>query len=236
MQRYFAKNKNNDILILNEEDFHHIKTVMRMNLGDSVEVVFDEKLFLGEIIDISKNVLVKIIKEIENEEVLPNVFIAQALVKEQKMDFILQKATELGVSGVIPVSTTRSIVKINEKMDKKNIRWQKIVKEASEQSKRVNIPLVDRVLTIDEIAKLDYDVKILCTVNELSRSIKKVLQKVSIHDRIIIVVGPEGGFTTLEEETLVNAGYVPITLGNTVLRTETVALYVLSCVRYQFMR
>jgi len=236
MQRYFAKNKNNDILILNEEDFHHIKTVMRMNLGDSVEVVFDEKLFLGEIIDISKNVLVKIIKEIENEEVLPNVFIAQALVKEQKMDFILQKATELGVSGVIPVSTTRSIVKINEKMDKKNIRWQKIVKEASEQSKRVNIPLVDRVLTIDEIAKLDYDVKILCTVNELSRSIKKVLQKVSIHDRIIIVVGPEGGFTALEEETLVNAGYVPITLGNTVLRTETVALYVLSCVRYQFMR
>lgn len=236
MQRYFM-NTNEDIFALSSDDSYHLIKVMRNKIGDKVEVVINKKLYICEIIEMNNLVKVKKIEEIDTDSELPcYVTIAQSLVKEQKMDLILQKSCELGVSEIIPLNTTRSIVKLEKKETKKIERWNKIVKEASEQSKRVVIPTVKEVLDIKELAKLDYDIKILCTVNELSTSIKKVLSKDLKDAKIILVIGPEGGFTDAEEQILIENGYISTSFGNRVLRTETASLYALSIINYILMR
>lgn len=236
MQRYFV-DTDKDIFELSKDDSYHITKVMRNNLGDKVEVVINKKLNICEIINIDNNVTVKKIEEIETESELPcHITIAQSLVKEQKMDLILQKCCELGASEIIPVNTTRSIVKLDKKEIKKIERWKKIVKEASEQSKRVVIPTINEILSVKELAKLEYDIKILCTVNELSTSIKKVLSNDLKDAKIILVIGPEGGFTLEEEKILIDSGYISTSFGNRVLRTETASLYALSIINYILLR
>lgn len=232
MQRYF-KDTNLDIFDLSSEDSHHIIKVMRNKIGDNIEVVIDKKLYICEIITIKDLVTVKRIEEVECDSELPcYVTIAQSLVKEQKMDLILQKSCELGVSEIIPINTTRSIVKLDKKENKKAVRWSKILKEASEQSKRVIIPKLNNIMDIKDLVKLDYDLKILCTVNELSMSLKRVLPKDLNNLRILFVIGPEGGFTDKEEDILIENGFISASFGNRVLRTETASLYVLSIINY----
>lgn len=236
MQRYF-KDTNQDIFELSQDDSYHITKVMRNSIGDLVEVVIDKKLYICEIIEMNNLVTVRKQEEVETDSELEcYVTIAQSLVKEQKMDLILQKSCELGVSEIIPINTTRSIVKLDKKETKKIERWNKILKEASEQSKRVVIPKVNNILDVKELAKLDYDIKILCTVNELSTSIKRVLSNDLKGAKIILVIGPEGGFTDAEEKILIENGYISTSFGNRVLRTETASLYALSIINYILMR
>ena len=235
MQRYF-KDTNLDIFDLSSDDSYHIIKVMRNTIGDNIEVVIDKKLYICEIVQIKELVTVKKIEEVECNSELPcYVTIAQSLVKEQKMDLILQKSCELGVSEIIPINATRSVVKLDKKEDKKIVRWNRILKEASEQSKRVIIPEVNEIMNIKDLTKLDYDIKILCTVNELSTSIKNVLSRDLNNLKILFVIGPEGGFTDIEEKTLIENGFISTSFGSRVLRTETASLYALSIINYILM-
>lgn len=238
MQRYFVKVRNNDnSFTLSSDDSYHITKVMRAKLKDLVEIVNDNTVYICEISSIDNNVKCRIKDSlIDNTNNIPSVTVAQSLVKEQKMDYILQKSTELGVNKIIPIEAERSIIKANGKSDKKIERWNKIVKEASEQSKRISIPKVSEIKNIKELIKEEYDYKILCSVNETSTTIKKVLQNATISDTILVVIGPEGGFTKSEEETLINNGFISTSLGNRVLRTETASSFVLSIINYVFMR
>lgn len=237
MQRYFTQ-EDSDTFPLSQDDSYHILKVMRLKKDDLVEVVSKEKLYICKIINSDNNIVtVRKVEEIKQDSELDcQVTIVQSLVKEQKMDFILQKCCELGVSKIIPLNTKRSIVKLDSKETKKIERWNKILKEASEQSKRVVIPTVSNICSIEDLVKEDYDIKILCTVNELSNDIKKVLSKDLNGARIVIVIGPEGGFEKEEEQTLIANGYVPTSLGKRVLRTETASLYALSIINYITMR
>ena len=236
MQRYFVSKKDNDLFYLNDDDSHHVINVMRMKIGDLVEVVFDNEIFISSILSLDKPVICKNERKLETNSNQYKVIIAQALVKEQKMDYILQKSCELGVSEIIPISTTRSVVKLDSSDSKKIIRWNKILKEASEQSKRNDIPLLKNICDIKDLLSLQIKHKFLCSVNEKSKTIKTVLSNLSISDTIIFVIGPEGGFTENEEKILIDDGYIPISLGNNVLRTETASSYILSVVNYEFMR
>lgn len=237
MQRYFTNTKD-DSFYLSRDDSYHIIKVMRYNIGEKVEVVIDKELYICEIVAFDHNLVKvkKILKQDQDSELPCEVVIAQSLVKEQKMDYILQKSCELGVSSIIPINTTRSIVKLDKNETKKIERWNKILKEASEQSKRVVIPTVNQVFDIKDLIKLDYDLKILCTTNEVSNSIKRVLSKDLNGVRIIFVIGPEGGFTKEEEKILMDNGYIATSLGSRILRTETASSYVLSIINYLLMR
>ena len=237
MQRYFCNTINDNQFILSNDDSYHIKTVMRMQINDLIEVIYNKDLYICEIKEFDP-VIVSIKEKINSyNELGIKVTICQSLVKEQKMDLILQKGTELGAYSFIPLSVKNSIIKYSNKdFDKKRIRWQKIVKEASEQSKRNIIPEVLEIKEIKDIIKLNYDLKILCTVNEVSTSLKYVLQNNKKCDKMIIVIGPEGGFTKEEEGELINHGFVSVTLGNLVLRTETASLCALSMINYEYER
>ena len=235
MQRYFVEKEDNGIFTLSNDDSYHVIKVMRMKIGDRVEIVSNRKEYITEIISMDSNVRCKIFSVNEEKvSIIPKVTVAQALVKEQKMDYILQKGTELGLDQILVYQAERSIVKM-DKNDKKLDRWSKILKEASEQSKRNNIPLV-WFTSLNELIASNYNHKYICSVNEKSISIKNVLSKVRIDDTILFVIGPEGGFSPKEEKLLLDNGFESITFGSNVLRTETASLFVLSAINYEFMR
>ena len=236
MQRYFVKEIKDKLFKLNERDSYHLTKVMRVKIDDEIEIVCDNKLFLGKILNIGNLVDGEIIQELDSSFVSSNITIAQALVNESKFSLILQKGTELNANSFIPLITERSVIKVNKDFDKKIVRWQNIVNDASSQSKRLNSPLVYNVMKISDLIDLDYDYKFLCSVNEKDNSLKKELQNINVYDRILFVIGPEGGFTDKEENLLINNGFKRITLGSNVLRTETASIALLSMLIYHFMR
>lgn len=233
MQRYFTKEINGDYLILEDNDIHHIKNVMRNKIGDKIECIYDKTLYICEIIDLNSN-KVKIIekKEDDNESKLETA-IAIALVKEQKMDLILQKLTELGITKIIPVSMERSIVKLDDKKFlKKKERWEKICKEASEQSKRNIIPEITDIHTIKQLENLSYDQKFICSTRNQKNLVNNYLQTKDACATMLFVIGPEGGISPKEEDLLESFGYIPITLGNRIMRVETAAIYIASIINF----
>lgn len=234
MQQYFAKNKNLD---LEDSDYHHIKHVMKMKCGDLIKIVFDDTLYmckLNNINDISFEVIDKTIQDKKKQK---QIDVAFSLIKEQKLNYLLQKTTELGVNRIIPIETKRSVVKIeNKKRSSKIERWKKILKEASEQSFRSEIPKINDISNLKDLVNMNYDLKLLCSLNKNTKNIKKVLPKFDNCVKILLVVGPEGGFDLSEEEYLLSNGFVSISLGDTVLRAETAPVVALSMINYEFMR
>ena len=237
MQRYFAKDKIDDNIILEISDMHHIKNVMRMNSNDKIECIYNKKLYICRVGDININSF-EIIEELDDNNELPiEITIAVSLVKEQKMDLILQKLTELGVSRIIPLKTERSIVKIDDKrFKKKKDRWISICKEASEQSKRNIIPEITDIKTIKELNDYEYDLKLFGSVSNKDNLVNKYLQKNNKYAKIIFVIGSEGGLSPKEEELLTSMNYIPTSLGNRVLRVETATFYIASILNYSSMR
>ena len=253
MQQYFAKNKN---LELEDSDYHHIKNVMRMKKDDIIKVVFDNVVYTCKLTSITNKSSFEIINKEEKDKKDYSVDVAFSLIKEQKLNYLLQKTTELGAGMLIPINTKRSVVKIDKKKESSKIdRWQKICKEASEQSFRSNMPKINEVLNLQDLIYMDYDLKLLCgilslndlvkkeydlkffcSLNKNTKNIKKVLQKNNKCVKILLVVGPEGGFDPKEEEYLLNNGFVSVSLGNTVLRAETAPVVALSMINYEFMR
>jgi len=233
MQRYFAKEKKENEFVLYEQDCHHIKNVMRGKIDDIIEVVYENIVHICNITSLEPLKL-NIINTInENNELPLNLTVAISLVNEQKFDLIIQKLTELGVSKIIPIETTRSIIKLDKKrITKKITRWQTICKEASEQSKRTKIPEVTNIIPLKDLKNEISDLKLLCSLNELSHPLDTYLKE-SISS-IMFVIGPEGGFTEEEETYLMTNDFKSVSLGKRVMRVETAAIYVASIINYVY--
>ena len=233
MQQYFAKNKN---LQLEESDYHHIKNVMRMKKGDMIKVVYDNIVYDCKLTNVNE-CKYEIMNKTEFKENNCKVTIAFSLIKEQKLNYLLQKATETGCDFLIPINTSRCVVKIDKAKEKSKIeRWTKICKEAAEQSFRSNVPKISNIYDIKELINYDSDLKLICSLNENTKNIKKVLQNNTNCDRILLVVGPEGGFSLEEEKFLLDNGCISVSLGKNVLRAETAPVVALSMINYEFGR
>lgn len=233
MQRYMVFDKTLD---LDPSDKRHIIQVMKMKIGDEFEIVFDKQVFLCRICNISKKDLTyQVVSKYDITNLKKyKVVMGVCLIKEQKMDYLLQKACELGVDEIIPIISDRTVVKIDNKKDSKITRWNRILKEATEQSFRGSIPIINDVVKLKDIVKYDYSLKMVCSTKEKDNFIKKVLQDNKKSDTMLIVVGPEGGLSIEEENYLIDNGFLPITLGDNILRAETVPLYVLSVINYEY--
>ncbi len=225
MQRYFIKDKINSNTVHIAEDYHHIKNVMRMNFGDNIIVSDQESAHVAEIIGFEDNVVVvELMGELESNELPVEITIGIGMMQNKKIDFLIQKLTELGVSSIIPIKMKRSIVKAK---DTKLDRWNKIAKEAAEQSHRLKIPTVHEPMTIKEVGKLKYKNKFLAYENSNEHQ-----NITSLTENAIFIVGPEGGIDSTELEYLVECGYQEITLGKRILRAETAPLFIMSVVGY----
>lgn len=242
MPRFFVKSnqiKQDNIEILGE-DIKHIKNVLRKNIGDKIEICDSEsgKSYNCEITQLYDNsILTHIIEEYPEISSPIQVDIFQGLPKSDKMELIIQKSVELGVNKIIPVSMKRCVVKLDNKESVKKIaRWQKISESAAKQCGRNNIPEISNVISLKDIDVSQYDVLIVCYENEKVNTLKAELAKINTDSEIKIgvVIGPEGGLDEQEVELLKNNGAKIVTLGNRILRTETVALNILSILMYQF--
>ena len=231
MQQYFGVKKDGKKLILNSEDFNHIKNVMRMKENDKVIVNYDG---ISYICSLNKDLLSCEIDSVFKQSNNKGHIIAYVpLLQEEKMSLVLQKGTELGVDEFVVVYFEHCKFKLPKKdYEKKLLRWNKIVKEASEQSYRVNKVIVREIIDIDQIV-LNTNVNILCSlVKNNVKHISDILNTKNCNDTISLVFGPEGGFTNKEEEKLISKGFIRTSLGPNVLRTETVIMFIMSIVMY----
>lgn len=245
MRKFFVKENqiNNELITILDEDVNHIKNVLRLNVGENLQIcdIDSSKNYICEILELTaKSVTCKILEEIQSiAEGNVELHIFQGLPKADKMELIIQKGTELGVSEFVPVSFKRSIVKISPKDEKKKIdRWNKISEVAAKQSKRDIIPKVRNVESIKNVCNeiKDYDIVLLAYELEENNYIKNELLKIKNtkeNYKIAVIIGPEGGIEKEEVEVLENAGVKVISLGKRILRTETVALQVSSIIMYE---
>lgn len=231
MQRYFAENKKENKFELLDTDIKHIKKVMRMKPNDEIIVVYDNISYLCYL-DNEYEIILKEKLE-ETKETIPYVCLIVPILKEQKLDYIFQKGTELGVSKIILYYSERGIVKETDKSIKKLDRWKTILKEASEQSHRNTIPEIE-IMTLKEIINLN-GINIVCSTREKTITIKNVLKSNKKCGRINVLMGPEGGISNNEEELLLENKFIPVTLGSRILRVETVPLFIMSIVNYECM-
>ncbi|MGB2630742.1 MAG: 16S rRNA (uracil(1498)-N(3))-methyltransferase [Candidatus Omnitrophota bacterium] len=231
----------NEILIDGEEA-HHILDVMRLKDGDTL-VVFDGtgveySGFIKKADPRSKALTVEIIRiDKPAAEKIPEIILAQAIPKKAKMEHIIEKATELGVSRVIPLVTGRTIVRPDETgREKKVSRWKKIAAESSKQCGRVDVPPVEDITRFEDLVKTldEYDLALLAHVSEKTEPIKKALADFR-SGKIIVFIGPEGDFTPDEVKMTEGKGNCRlVSLGSRVLRADTAGLFVLSVLNYEF--
>ena len=244
MPRFFVKTEqiqNQQIFIIGE-DVKHLKNVLRKQPGDILEICNEEngKTYNCKIIQIQdRNIKTEIIEGLQEVEDKIKIDIYQGLPKSDKMELIIQKSVELGANSIIPVAMKRCVVKIDEKDEKKKKeRWQKIAESAAKQSGRNTIPKIKNITNVKEISEIinEYDVVIVAYENEKNNTMKKELLKLKEKENIItiaIVIGPEGGLEEKDVKLLQQNGAKVVTLGNRILRTETVALNMLSIIRYE---
>ncbi len=220
-------------------DVNHIKNVLRMKPGDQVMVSdgedmqylcalesFTDGLVWFEIVDTWK----------ENRELPSKLYLFQGIPKSDKMELIIQKATELGVHEVVPVVTGRTVVRLDEKKaQKKTARWNAIAESAAKQSGRSRIPQVREVMAFSEALAFAGELDVLLIPYEKAEgmeSTRQAIEGIRPGQSVGIFIGPEGGFEEAEVEQAMECGAAPVTLGRRILRTETAGFVVLSMLLY----
>ena len=241
MHRFFIQHSQiqGSRLYVEGPDVNHIKNVLRMKPGDQVMVSdgedmqylcalesFTDGLVWFEIVDTWK----------ENRELSSKLYLFQGLPKSDKMELIIQKATELGVYEVVPVVTGRTVVRLDEKKaQKKTARWNAIAESAAKQSGRSRIPRVREAMTFSEALAFAGELDVLLIPYEKAEGMeatRQVIEGIRPGQSVGIFIGPEGGFEEAEVEQAMECGAAPVTLGRRILRTETAGFVVLSMLLY----
>jgi len=237
MQQYFAKDKVNNNFVLDDQDLFHIEKVMRMKDNDSIYVVYNEIAY-ESIVKFNKG---KLFVECGRETVINNeldcdITLVYGLPKGDKFEFVVQKATELGVTTIVPYAASRSVSVISkDKESKKLERWNKIAKEASEQSKRNKLVKVEKICDEDTILNYKSKLNLVAYEDVSNEGCNKLFNLLSKkYDSITLVVGPEGGFEQREIDNLVNNGFEVVSLGKRILRSETAPLFLMSIISYMY--
>lgn len=241
MSRFFVKEQaieEDKIYITDKEDLKHLSKVLRMTKGDTL-FISDAKEYEYQVeiesIDGTAAVCTILEKQLFSREPKVKVALFQGIPKQGKMETIIQKCVELGVDKIVPVFTARTVVTDKGNFHKKSERWQKISDEAVKQCKRGIQPQVCQPLQFQEmLAQLsDFQLVLFPYENEEDCTIKTVLRCATDVTSVAIIIGPEGGFSEAEAEAAKTAGCQCVTLGKTILRTETAGMAALAMVMYE---
>jgi len=229
MRQYFVDQilTRNEQITLSEQQSHHIKDVLRMKDNDKIRLVDSQSnVFLSEI-KIGSPVTATILEQIDILKNPYKVTLIAALVKKEKWELLVQKATELGVDEIVPLVTERTIIHLEDKeIPKKLERWNKIVLEAAQQSNREDIPKVVQPIKLKQLQANPNSINLVAYENR---------EGIHLYDRldnkdICAVIGPEGGFSEKEIQYLNGIGFENVSLGKRILRAETAGMYILSCI------
>jgi 16S rRNA (uracil1498-N3)-methyltransferase len=220
------------------EDVRHIATVLRMKTGDELLLCDGEGAeYAAKIARVGRSeITTEIIGQRNREVSFPRITLGQGLPKSDKMDLIVQKASELGAASIVPLVTERTIVKVKDG-EKRILRWRKIAREAAMQSNRPDVPKVESIRRFDDFLRtLDPGPGplLLLPWEEGTEPIRNVLRKTSGVMNITVLIGPEGGFSAAEAELAKGRGFHLVSLGPNILRTETAAIAVLGMIGYEY--
>ncbi|MGM9971279.1 MAG: RsmE family RNA methyltransferase [Anaeroplasmataceae bacterium] len=241
MQKYFISTSEFKQNMITSDDVYHIGVVMRFKPGDNIIVSDGINEALATIEEIGKKyVSFKIERAIQNNNELPFfIDIYQGYPKGDKLDDIIKHSVELGVNNIYGVITKRTIFKLDkDRLQTKITRFNKIAKEAAEQSNRAKL---SKFVDIKELNKIDfsgYDVKIVCyeeaAKEDEKSNFKKAIKSINKDSRVCVVIGPEGGLEESEVNDLLEKGFISCGLGPRILRCETASKYVLSAISYEW--
>jgi 16S rRNA (uracil1498-N3)-methyltransferase len=254
VQRYFVQPEqiNPPEIMITGDDAHHLHNVMRFRPGDEVICCDGQgQDYLVKIVSINaKLVAAEIVGTLtESREPFAQVWLAQALPKSDKMEWIIQKGTEIGAVRFVPFTSKRTIVQLDAKKESKRLeRWQKIAKEAAEQAHRSIIPGIDSVVDWKKllVMKEEADLALIAYEAESGQMIGDVVRpwigqqghsvtrSGSKRPSILIAIGPEGGFEQDEVKSALEAGWIPVGLGRRILRTETAGMVALTSIQLLF--
>ena len=240
MHRFFADERGvvQGAAYLNAEDAGHALRVLRLESGDEVELVCAPARYRAKIDSTEGGeVRLRVIEKLRDTEAKTRVTLYQGLPKADKMEFIVQKLVELGAYRIVPVALKRSVVHLDEKKAKaRQARWQSIAEAAAKQSKRRIVPEVGAVCTLKEALEQTKQMDLKLIPYELSEGMmrtRKLIESAAPGQEIGVFIGPEGGFEEAEVELAMQSGFMPVTLGKRILRTETAGLTVMAWLMYQ---
>ena len=240
MHRFFLESEDqvesNCVRLLNGETVNHLVKVLRVKKDEAVEIVTENEVFRTHVEAIGQgDVLLFIDEKLPHQNELPfQLDLFQCLPKGQKLELILQKNVELGVSNFYLVHANRCVVDYKPKdVPKKMERLARIIKEAAKQSKRDVMPTLNGILTLKEVENMieAYDCFMILYEREDAMSLKKKLKQFTGR-RIAVFIGPEGGLDLGEVERLVQSGAHSITLGKRILRTETAGFVAVANIQF----
>jgi 16S rRNA (uracil1498-N3)-methyltransferase len=241
MPRFYIPNPRIEQKLLKVEgsEVRHIRRVLRLKVGDRL-VLFDgsAKEYEGIIIEESPSSVVMKVENISSpaRESPLEITLAQSLLKGEKMEYLIQKATELGIEKIIPFFSSRSVPLLDKsKKLRRYHRWEKIAIEACKQCGRITVPRVEPLQVYSEMLGMAPSEALrLILWEKKGRGLKEVLKGSKGRTKIFFVVGPEGGMSDEEVGEAEKAGFIPITLGKRILRSETAGLCLLSVVQYEW--
>lgn len=243
MERYYLDHDaSRDPSMNSPEELHHMNHVKRTQVGDIIEL-FDrlENEYTVQVVELSDDRMrFKILETLQQKrELNTNIYLYQGIPKAKKMEWIIQKCTELGVHSIIPVQFRRCVVDLRDKEQKRLERWNKIAQEAAKQAKRNHIPKILSSVSLNQLSDslAQHDLVILCYELEKERTLKSVIEKSK--DRSIgsigVVIGPEGGLERSEVAQIMELPQAQtVTLGDRILRTETCGIYLTGVLGYEF--
>lgn len=228
-------------IVITGPDVKHIKNVLRMKVGEELSVSNGEdgREYRCKILELLEDqIICELLFIKESGQELPNrITLFQGLPKSDKMEFIIQKAVELGAAEIVPVTTRRSIVKWDEKKSKNKIeRWQGIAEAAAKQSKRSIVPVVSPVMTIKEAISHCAQTEVKMIPYELAEGMEQtraLIEGIRKGQSIAVFIGPEGGFEEEEIKIARDGGVIPVTMGKRILRTETAGMTMLAWLMYR---
>ncbi|MFH1382188.1 MAG: RsmE family RNA methyltransferase [Chloroflexota bacterium] len=237
MHRFYVKKIDRDYVTISDaEQLHHLKDVLRLKVNDEVTVFDgDGNECVSLISEMDKTRAVLAIKATKSSGSKPvKITVACALPKKSGMDEIVDSLTQLGVDTIIPLATARVIVKLPEnKKEARLERWRRIAQSAAQQSQRNDIPLIGPVTSLEKVVAQSqvYDLKLILAVYGERKHITEALASVK-PTSILVLIGPEGDFTQEEIGLAKSAGFIPVSLGDTVLRVSTAATAVASYIKF----
>ncbi|WP_429192009.1 RsmE family RNA methyltransferase [Fusobacterium sp. PH5-44] len=230
--------ENDYINIVNKNDINHLKNVFRVKIGDKIRVVDGEKEYFCKVFSFEKEKMVLLIECQYEDKYTPKVTLDMGvcIVKNDKMDLIIQKLTEIGVNEIIPIESKRVIIKIDGKEGKKIEKWKIVSKEALKQCQGVKNVEINSVKTLFEIDYGIYDLILIPYELEEGIYLKDIWKNIAKKpEKILVIIGPEGGFEEEEIKFLKSKGGKTISLGKRILRTETSAIIVGGIIINEFM-
>jgi len=236
-RRFFVEAVHRGHAQITGADAHHLTRVLRVETGQKFEISDNSNVYLAEVESARKDLVsFAILEPVEVAQAHLRTRLFVSLIKFERFEWMLEKATELGVEQVTPLETDRSEKGLEQAAGKRLPRWNRIAREASEQSRRARLPEIDSPMKLEEALRCAAEHRFALDEAEGRGILSAIPAEVQSGAQVLVLAGPEGGWTDRERAVIVAAGWTPVSLGDTILRAETAAIAALAILNAAWAR